>query len=235
MFAIPGFIGVNRGALDAPPGVVLIGTPTLPTTPWGIPFGTTPATSASFTPTANSTIIVFSFCTSGSSLRGATVSDSIGGTWTQIGGNFDGPGASQFCRARMHYHLPGATPAARTVTLTGDLTSLAMSGIAVEITGGVSTDFTNNNGAGHATGDPSFTVTTPDAGSAVLAFYGNAANTAVIATPPSGYTTLQALAEFGTSGDSVSSHYDLSSPGTTLAWVASGANCVGCAVELKQV
>jgi hypothetical protein len=69
--------------------------------------GTTSATSASFTPTANSLLIAKGTTKSTTAPATPSIADSLGGTWTTITAAMDGPASSPFIKGRLAYQVVG--------------------------------------------------------------------------------------------------------------------------------
>lgn len=194
----------------------------------GTASGTTTGTTGSFTPGAGDTLIAFVFGRKNTSAPAQpTISDSLGGSWTEIIDNTYDPGANPRVRFRAFWN----TPAASAMTVTGTISDGASTGVAVlSITGIGTTDFTNQGTNINAAGDPSVTLTTPGATSAVLGFaYMTATN---VITQAAGFTE---LVEF-TANTNIQAEicYDISSPAATVSWTSTNTQSVGFGVELKE-
>lgn len=200
-----------------------IGTPTLRDASGAI---ATSVTSASFTPAANSIL----FCWAGNDGSGSpsttpVISDSLGGSWTQIGSTVT---LSDLAGA-LFYQSIGGSPSAMTVTSTcsdGERVCINV----FDVTG-AGTDFSNTASGTNASGDPSFSISSPAGTSAVFGFaFALGGNNF---TPPSGYTELTDTSP-GATTRRTTTVYDLSSSGTTLTWSSTNGNCVAFAVEVKE-
>lgn len=200
-----------------------IGTPTLRDASGAIAAS---VTSASFTPAANSIL----FCWAGNDGSGSpsatpAISDSLGGTWTQIGSSVT---LSDLTGA-LFYRSIGGSPSSMTVTNTcsdGERVTINV----FDVTG-AGTDFSNTASGTSASGDPSFSISSPAGTSAIFGFaFALGGNNF---TPPSGYTELTDTSPAATTRRTTTV-YDLSSPGTTLTWSSTNANCVAFAVEIKE-
>lgn len=200
-----------------------IGTPTLRDASGAI---SSSVTSASFTPAANSIL----FCWAGNDGSGSpsatpAISDSLGGSWTQIGSTVT---LSDLAGA-LFYRTIGGSPSSMTVTSTcsdGERVTINV----FDVTG-AGTDFSNTASGTSGTGDPSFSISSPAGTSAVFGFaFALGGNNF---TPPSGYTELSDTSPASTTRRTTTV-YDLSSPGTTLTWSSTNGNCVAFAVEIKE-
>jgi len=201
-----------------------IGTPTnLSTTA-----STTTVTTASFTP-ANGSILLAMVGGRRSNVVSVqpTISDSLGGTWTELDDVSYDPGANPRIRARLFYQeiVTGAS-----MTVTGTITDATTTMLSVIELTGAGTNFSNRATATHATGDPSVTLAAMDAASAgfSLAML-NATN---LVTPQSGYTELFDLSMNSTMR--IHAQYDLSSPGTTLGCTSTNTVSIIFGLEIKE-
>jgi hypothetical protein len=193
--------------------------------------GTTSATSASFTPTANSLLIAKATTKATSAPGTPSISDSLGGTWTTISAAVDGPASNPFIKGRLAYQVVGASPAAMTVSATGGTTSTEIE--VIEITG-AGTDFSNINIATSTTGVPSFSLpNAPTATGAVILFY--TAHLSAVVTQPTGYTELYDRNHTGSTNHRCEFAYDLTSPAQTGSWSSTtNTNSVAVALEIKE-
>jgi hypothetical protein len=186
----------------------------------------TTVTTASFTP-AVGTLLVACVGARPSVSTAPTISDSLGGTWTEFAGSSVATGN---IRGRMWWQLVTAATA-RTVTVV----SASATQIAVGIVGATNanaTDFSNFAvPVYNATGDPSVTLAALAANSIVIGFLiGNAGATG--STPPSGYAELYDA--LPATNLRMSVVHDMTSPGATLAWVSPSTDSYGFALEIKE-
>jgi hypothetical protein len=201
---------------------VAIGTPTSR----GNAGGTTSATTASFTPTANSVLLALISTKSTSLPSAPSISDSLGGTWTKIT-DVNGPNSSSFIVGALYYQSVGGSPAAMTVSATGGTTSTVLS--VIEVTGS-GTDFSNFNVNTNTAGDPSCTITAPAAGNAIFGFaVGHLTNAFTQSTG----TELFDLVPTGASNHRLEFAYSLSPASGALSWTSTNTNSVGVAFEVK--
>jgi len=196
----------------------------------GVLSGTSVATS-SFTPAANTVLFAFGWAYKANGTPAyPSITDSLGNTWIEV------PAAQVEAvhntidrgRGSLYYFVQGASPAARTVTVTSagagqcGLTVIAVPMGAPD----VSNVATGNDGQN---GDPSATLS----GSPAAALAWAAVNGVSTFTIPSGYTSLVNSA-FG-SVNVLSAAYDLTSPGATQAWTSSNsAASVAIGIELIE-
>lgn len=194
------------------------------------------ATTASFTPTANSRLFA---CAFGSVLNGSaptipTVSDSLGGTWNLIADDTFDFTATRDSAIALYYQDIGGSPAAMTVTAAS--TSALETGVQCQdITGITSSDFSNVNFNGSNTGDPAFTLSAlQDANSAVavwiFAVQGNNSFS------QAALTEIQDTTVSTPGGDDYRFYmsYDLTSPSTSFTVTSNNARAFGYALELKE-
>lgn len=189
--------------------------------------GTPTATTGSFTPADDSRIFAWFGCRSGTAYTTATISDSSGLTWTQVGTDADGPATNPFIRMRLFWANAGNSAPAMTVSATnaaGNLQFLFVCHVPM-----AADPVTSNTGTGaNAAGDPSATISgTP--GAALTFAMGQVANSF---TAPAGYTSLQ-NATLG--ANKLGAAYDLSSPSTTATWTSTNLNSVTLLTELAEV
>lgn len=184
----------------------------------------TTATTATFTPSANSRL--FAFASGRAAGVVPSVSDSLGGTWTLVpGSNIDA--GNVVCA--LYYQDIGGSPAAMTVTVTSSGSTQVAVGV-TDITGH-STDLSNFVTNTNAAGDPSVTMGALTSGSAVIGWHAQNAGAAPTSTP-AGYTSI-----YNSSPATNLRHscfYDDSSPGTTLSWTSSGTDSIALGLEIKQ-
>jgi hypothetical protein len=190
--------------------------------------GTTSATTASFTPTANSVLLALISSKAGTA-PSPSISDSLSGTWTLITA-VNGPATNPFIVGGLYYQQVGASPSAMTVSATGGSTSTVVA--VIEVTG-CGTDFSNVAVNTNTAGDPSCTLpSAPGATSAVFGFaVGHLSNAF---TQTAGFTELYDSIPTGASNHRVEFAYDLSSPAQTLGWTSTETNSVGVAFEVKE-
>lgn len=190
--------------------------------------GTTSATTASFTPTAASTLLTL-ISSKATSAPSPSIADSLGGTWTLISA-VNGPASSPFIVGGLYYQVQGGSPAARTVSANGGTTSTVVS--VIEVTG-IGTDFSNVAVNTNVAGDPSCTLpNAPGATGAVIGFaVGHLTNAF---TQTAGFTEIFDLVPTGSANHRIEFAYDLSSPAQTLAWTSTNTNSVGITLELKE-
>lgn len=185
----------------------------------------TVATTASFTPDANSVLYAFSASRAGAAVP-STITDSLGSTWTLVtGSNVDGGNLS----VSLHYLVIGGSPSAMTVTATS--TSANQTAISVVGVTGADDDMSNFQLQTEAAGDPSVTLSALQSGSGVLAWHGQNAGALPTGTP-SGYTSLHN--NLPATNLRHSAWYDLTSPGLTLSWTTNGAPSIGLAIEVRE-
>jgi hypothetical protein len=203
-----------------------ISTPTL----FGSAAGTSSGTTASNTPSANSTLLAWCFCRHASAFQTInTPTDGLGGTWDAVGGNFDGPASNAFVRGRLYKQRIGGSPAAMTVS--GSSTTGASFGMLVVEVVSDALDFgvavaEAPNGAG----DPSPSISGTPA--AVLSFVACQASNGM--TPPTGHTELASSDLTFNTNMRAACSYDLSSPSTTCNWTSTNVNSVAVGFELKE-
>lgn len=203
-----------------------IGTPTLRQVAGAV----TTATTASFTPTANSKLFAWGSCGENSATPATkpTISDSLGGSWTEIGEiAYSGTGFSW--DAVLWYQEIGGSPSSMTVTVTGANDNAQV--VTYDITG-VGDDFSNQSTATSATGDPSGSLSSFSTGGAGFGHTAAVGNNNF--TPPSGYTELYDASPPTTTTRRHSVVYDLTSPGTTLTWASNNVETVAFLVEFKE-
>lgn len=195
----------------------------------GVAGGTTTATTSSFTPSADDLLICIVHGRRNTSLPAQpTISDSLGGTWTEVIDQSYDPGANPRVRARMFRQRIGGSPASMTVT--GTISDGTITGVGVISVSGASDDLSNVVANNNATGDPSCTVAAVAGTSAVAGFC--ACNATNLVTQVAGFTEL-----FDTTINAamqLECAYDLSSPSTTLSWTSTNTNTIGIAFEIKE-
>lgn len=189
--------------------------------------GTTTATTASFTPGAGDTLLAFVFGRRSTVAPAQpTISDSLGGTWTEIADVTYDTGANPRLRARLFRSVASGSA----MTVTGAISDGTTTGIMVVSVSGVGTDFSNFGSNTNAAGDPSITLTAPGATSAVVGF--TAQNATNLVTQVASYTELtEFTANAAMRGEAC---YDISSPASTVSWTSTNTLSIGIAVELKE-
>jgi hypothetical protein len=184
------------------------------------------ASSASYTPPANSRVWIWAVAR-GASAAMPTVTNDLGNTFIAAGAGLDGG----TCVARLFYLDVGATPAAMVITVSS-AGATQCGGDIVDTTGhNASWTAGNLQYATEAAGDPSLTMSSFAAGSACLTFHARASGSGL--TFPSGYSTLLALTTVATNLLMAAAH-DLASPATSIAWVGGGIDAVAAGIEIKE-
>lgn len=202
-----------------------IGTPALQ----GSGAGTTTSTTGSFTPPANCRLFALAASKKATDYTAhGSVTDSLGGTWTQVGGNYDGPNSNRWVRATLWYQDIGGSPAAMTVSCTFSPAPETSHITVCSVTSGAPLDMSNLVSAADANGDPSVTLGGTPA--AVLNWQVHQTNNAITTT---GYTEILD-AGFGVSLMRGYICYDLSSPANPCVSSSTNVNCVSISLELKE-
>jgi hypothetical protein len=197
--------------------------------------GSGSVTSGSITPTANGLVYAW-LGTRATNVGGTnpTVSDSGGGTWTQVGPSIaiDDAGTS-FIKARLYRQRTSSSPAARTVSVA--CTSTAhLGGYLFEVTSALDDDSNVITGTADtsAPGDPSLTLPgTQSATSTTLGFFAAKflSGSAGSLDPPAGFTQLVVFT--GGTGLRMQVCYRAGYTSPAVAW--STAQGITCAAALE--
>lgn len=181
-------------------------------------------TTASFTPTANATLVAFA-CNRNSGASIPTISDSLGGTWNPFNAGHDGTAVG----ARAFWQEIGASPASMTVTVQ-DGGGAQHAVHVLEITG-ADPDTSNVQSTLDANGDPALTMSAYAANSLCLGYCLVTAGAAM--TGPTDFTELYDQAPATNTRIHVS--YDMVSPTTSLAWAGNNNESIAYGIEIKEL
>jgi hypothetical protein len=206
---------------------VALGTPTSRAT---VSANTTGATTASFTPAANSTLIAWFTGRRTSGIPGSpSISDSLGGTWTTIANVGNDFASSPDLVVFIARRTIGGSPASMTVTCSTTNAGQVCMGV-FDITG-ADTDFSNTGSGTNTAGDPSATLGSAPAGtSTVIGVFGGAGTNNP--TVPTGFTEIHNDPDAALIGQA---SYDATSPGQGAhAWSSTNTNAIGVVFEIKE-
>ena len=203
-----------------------LGTPTLATPV--VVIASINVTTASFTPTANSLLVVSAGARALALPGLPTIGNTGGLTFTPIIDGLYDIGSGARARSRTWAAVIGSSPGGMTVTSSTTAGRICIAVIEIIGQGGIPA---NAAATPSATGDPTMVLgSAPAASSLVLAFLtGSRAGAAI--TPPTGFTE---LAEADDTVIGIQCCYDMVSAPTSIAYSTPYLETVGTAVEVTE-
>lgn len=189
--------------------------------------GATSATTASFTPNANTFLLAKGCSKSTTTPPAPSITDSLGGTWTKVG-DIIGPNSSVFIVGALWRRAVGGSPASMTVSANSGQTVTELEVVEVS---GISSDFSNIGTGLDSAGDPSCTLASGPASSSAVISFGCGHLTNVFSV--TGFTKLYDA----TNGSNFRCSCAYILPTGALAtapWSSSNTNSASIIVELKD-
>ena len=233
----PALTAVSGIAVTGVTSASTVGSPavTSPSSGVGIPTvwydggsGTSPLTTGSITIPSGDRILAITYNRRASSAppAAATISDSLGLTWTLVLDQAYDTGANPRLRVTIYEATSTGVPMTVTMTSGGAFTNF---NLVVLSYSGAAVVGSNKQAANNAGADPSVTLSTPAGTSAVIGgLYGDT-TVGTLTSDPSGYTS---LVNHNGSYGYINVVYDLTSPAASLSWVTDCNYGIGWALEI---